>query len=165
MRSFTSLTLALGFSILATAADCKPAGSAAAALPNCPPRPASHAEQRAILDDFIQAFYVKVDIEGAMTSHMAEDYIQHNPNVLSGRENSINTLKQFIIPGQANMTVLRSAVDNNFAFVHVRDDSAGPDAEPTAIVDVFRLDGTCIMEHWDVIQQRPVNATNPLAMF
>ncbi|KAF6826986.1 snoal-like polyketide cyclase family protein [Colletotrichum plurivorum] len=164
MRSFSSLIL--GLSALATAAsvaDCKP--TAAAALPNCPPRPATPAEQRAILDDFIQAFYVKVDIEGAMTAHMAEDYIQHNPNVLSGRENSINTLKQFIIPGQANMTVLRTALDNNIAFVHVRDDSAGASAEPQAIVDVFRLDGTCIMEHWDVIQQRPANATNPLAMF
>ena len=34
-----------------------------------------------------------------------------------------------------------------------------------AVADVFRLNGTCVMEHWDVDQARPANATNPLALF
>jgi predicted SnoaL-like aldol condensation-catalyzing enzyme len=27
------------------------------------------------------------------------------------------------------------------------------------------MEGTCIVEHWDVIQFRPANSINPIAMF
>jgi len=37
--------------------------------------------------------------------------------------------------------------------------------EPIALADIYRMDGTCIVEHWDVTQARPANATNPIAMF
>lgn len=40
-----------------------------------------------------------------------------------------------------------------------------PGAKPKAVVDLFRMDGTCVMEHWDVIQERPENPKNPLAMW
>lgn len=35
----------------------------------------------------------------------------------------------------------------------------------TAVVDVFRMDGSCVVEHWDVLQPKPATASNPLAMF
>lgn len=42
---------------------------------------------------------------------------------------------------------------------------SGIGGEPAAVVDVVRFEGTCIMEHWDVIQERPGNATNSNALF
>ena len=60
-------------------------------------------------------------------------------------------------------TVLRQSFDNNIGFIHVRVDEPGE--EPIALADIYRMDGTCIVEHWDVTQARPANATNPIAMF
>jgi hypothetical protein len=37
--------------------------------------------------------------------------------------------------------------------------------EPTAVVNVYLWGGSCIVEHWDIIQERLVNATNPNGLF
>lgn len=34
-----------------------------------------------------------------------------------------------------------------------------------ALIDLFRMEGTCIVEHWDISQLKPADATNPIAMF
>lgn len=36
---------------------------------------------------------------------------------------------------------------------------------PIALADIYRMNGTCIVEHWDVTQETLRNATNPIAMF
>lgn len=158
--------LSLGVSVLAwatTAAGLPPRQASSA--PYCPPRPATPEEQRAILGEFMQAFYEERNATKALLNHVSEDYIQHNPNALSGRQNTLDVLAPFLSPSTVNNTILNKGLDNNIAFIHYRMDLAIPGQQPTAVVDVFRFDGTCIMEHWDVAQQRPVNATNPLAMW
>lgn len=59
-----------------------------------------------------------------------------------------------------------SAAGSTKGWVHYRMDIAGVPADQFfAVLDLFRMNGTCIEEHWDVAQQRPINATNPLALF
>ncbi|GME66204.1 hypothetical protein GTA08_BOTSDO11583 [Neofusicoccum parvum] len=136
-----------------------PAGGA----PYCPPRAASTAEQRAIFGEFVQKFLVEKNATRALLDHAAEDYIQHNPFFLSGRQVAIDALSGF--PSSAvNYTIINRGFDADRGWVHYRLDTAGA-PEPSAVVDIFRLEGTCIREHWDVIQQRPANATNPIAMW
>ena len=60
-------------------------------------------------------------------------------------------------------TVLRHAFENDTGFIHVRVDEEGH--RPIALADIYRMNGTCVVEHWDVTQERPGNATNPIAMF
>ncbi|OBR07021.1 Snoal-like polyketide cyclase family protein [Colletotrichum higginsianum IMI 349063] len=167
MRAFSFLALSINALAWATnAADppsCEGTTSASSA-PYCPPRPATPEEQRAILGEFMEAFYEERNATKALLNHVAEDYIQHNPNALSGRQNTLNVLAPFVSPSSVNNTIMHTALENNTAYIHYRMDLAGG-GEPFAVVDVFRFDGTCIMEHWDVAQQRPVNATNPIAMF
>ena len=62
----------------------------------------------------------------------------------------------------ASSEVLRYSFDVDIGFVHVMVDEP---PEPIALADNYRLDGTGIVEHWDVTQARPANATNPIAMF
>ena len=35
----------------------------------------------------------------------------------------------------------------------------------TAIVDLFRFNGSCIVEHWDVIESVDNATTNPIALY
>ena len=37
--------------------------------------------------------------------------------------------------------------------------------QPMVLADIFRLNGSCVVEHWDVNQALPANATNPIALF
>ncbi|TDZ40507.1 hypothetical protein CTRI78_v010282 [Colletotrichum trifolii] len=162
MRPFPALTL--GFAAVASAGSGGYYVANNKALPNCPPRPASPAEQLAIFDDFIQKFYVEYNFTGSLLEHVPEDYIQHNPHLLSGRQNAIDFFSTIVTAGTSNFTIIHKAFEDNTAYIHYRSESTGA-AEPSAVVDIFRFDGSCMVEHWDVIQERPANATNPLALF
>ncbi|KAH6999313.1 hypothetical protein EDB80DRAFT_584018 [Ilyonectria destructans] len=133
-------------------------------VPNCPPRPATPQQQRAILGQFSQAFYYERNATKALLDYVSKEYIQHNPGALSGRQKTLDVLEPVLSSDAIEFTVLRLAFDNNLAFVHYRMDIVGG-GEPSAIVDVYRFNGTCIMEHWDVIQERDSNSLNPLALF
>lgn len=130
---------------------------------NCPGKPATDAEKRAILDSFIDTFLVKKDPVSAMRNFVAEDYIQHNPGVLSGRQNAINAF-QGLSTASFKYTVINKAYDNNVGWYHYKMEMPGG-GQPYAVVDIVRFNGTCIQEHWDVVQQRPANPRNPLALW
>jgi len=133
----------------------------AATAANCPPHKATLKEKRAAYEDFVQKFYIEKNVEAAFVNHMDENYIQHNPNALSGRQSAID----FLVPlfKTVNITLLNKGFYEDRGWVHFRQDEPGK--QPEAIVDVLRFNGSCIVEHWDVIQERPLNATNPLAMW
>ncbi|RPA86433.1 hypothetical protein BJ508DRAFT_133764 [Ascobolus immersus RN42] len=130
---------------------------------NCPPKPATDLEKRAILDTFIDTFLVKKQPANAMRDHVAEDYIQHNPGVLSGRQNAINAFAG-MSTASFRYTIITKGFDNNIGWFHYKMEMPGG-GQPYAVTDFVRFNGTCIQEHWDVVQQRPANPRNPLALW
>lgn len=156
------LNLVLLATSLAAADAFRPFSNALKA-PYCPPRAVDPWQQKAIFEEFIGKFYGERNATKALLDHMPEDYIQHNPFVLSGRDTAIQGLS-FFSPETVNFTVARHGVDGGIAFAHVRMQIVGS-SDPSAVVDLFRFNGSCMQEHWDVIQQEPKNATNPLAMW
>lgn len=135
--------------------------SAVKTKPFCPPRHASNIQQRAILDNWVQEFLIEKNMSRAFLDHVTEDYISHNPFARRGRQNAIDYLETYF--PLSNYTVMHVAVSDSTGWVHYKQTTAGqPDK---AIVDIFRMNGTCIMEHWDVIESMPANATNPIALF
>jgi predicted SnoaL-like aldol condensation-catalyzing enzyme len=127
----------------------------------CPSRAVSALEQQAIFDAFVRTFYVENNTTAALTSYVSEEYIQHNPYVLSGRQPAMDFLKDFT--QNLTFTVQHTGFDGNLAWVHLKVEDPGKPV--TAIFDLYRFDGSCIAEHWDVIQELPENAPNPLALF
>jgi predicted SnoaL-like aldol condensation-catalyzing enzyme len=136
-----------------------------AATPNCPPRQVTPAEQLTIFKDFVKLFYVIKDIPTAFQSHVAESYIQHNPNFLSGRQIAQDGLAKYIPP--LNITVTKISLSDNNGWVMAKQvtEAQKGTGQYTVVVDVFRMDGSCVVEHWDVVQPKPTGAKNPLAMF
>ena len=127
----------------------------------CPPRPAPEAYQREIFDGFINALYIEKNVTGAFDTYIASNLIEHDPFDAQGRAANAAKLSN-IIPFVPS-TVLRHSFDNNVGLIHVRVDEEGH--LPIALADIYRMNGTCIVEHWDVTQETPANATNPIAMF
>lgn len=121
----------------------------ASAASYCPSRAATPQEQTAIFREFIHKFYINRDVPSAFGDHFDRGIIEHNPNALSGwNETSIGGLAGFI--ATTNFTILNSGFSDNRGYVHFREERA--DALPTAVVDVLRFNGSCIVEHWDVAQ-------------
>ena len=127
----------------------------------CPGHPAPESYQRQIFFAFINELYVQKNVIGAFNTYISINLTEHDPFDAQGRIANEDKLVN-IIP-YVPSTVLRMSFDNNIGLAHVRVDEANE--EPIALADIYRMDGTCIVEHWDVTQARPANATNPIAMF
>jgi predicted SnoaL-like aldol condensation-catalyzing enzyme len=127
----------------------------------CPPRSATEAEQKEIFEAFYQRLWVQKDVSGAYNTYVDVNYIQHNPYALSGRQRAIDALAP--IWSGIKFTLANKGFSNNVGWLHQKMEMSGQAF--TAVVDILRMNGTCIMEHWDVSQQKPSNSQNPIALF
>lgn len=127
--------------------------------------PASETERnRAVVQDFARLFYGEKNVRAAFEKYVAPDYVQHNPNILDGRDAAIAALEpKFSAPG-ARFTIQRIVVDGEFAVIHLHG-QPDPAALGGAVADIYRLKQGKIVEHWDVLQPVPAKAANPHPMF
>jgi predicted SnoaL-like aldol condensation-catalyzing enzyme len=128
--------------------------------PYCPGYKASERLQHHLFTQFTQTLYVEKNVSKAFETYVSSNIIEHDPDDTQDRDATIARLSQ-IIPF-ANFTILRSSFGKNTGLIHLKVDE---DPEPVALADIYRMDGTCIVEHWDITQARPANSTNPIAMF
>jgi predicted SnoaL-like aldol condensation-catalyzing enzyme len=147
-----SLCSWLAFAITSVAASTGPA--------NCPPKPATPQQQKAIFDTFIKSYYADKDLHGSYSTFFAEDFIQHSPAVVgNGRKNTTDWLTPYW--SCIEFKVVRSVFADNTGVVHVWE---ARNNKYHTMAEFFRMDGTCIVEHWDVMQDFPADAKNLLAM-
>ncbi|MCQ4630150.1 nuclear transport factor 2 family protein [Shinella lacus] len=93
----------------------------------------------------------------------ADDYIQHNPNIPQGRD-VLRRLVEILSPSVHYEPGLIIA-EGDLVAIHGRIWSWAD--EPQIVVDIFRVEGSKLVEHWDVLQNEvPVTAgVAGLAMF
>jgi len=121
------------------------------------------ANRRLVLD-FYEAVFVRRDLAAA-ERYLSEGYIQHNPLVPDGRAAFVAAFTRiFAANPQGSSRIIRSATDGDLVYLHVHSRSS-PTDRGRAIVDIFRVEGGMIVEHWDVIQPVPENAANTNGMF
>jgi predicted SnoaL-like aldol condensation-catalyzing enzyme len=88
------------------------------------------------------------------------DYIQHNPDFETGLDGLIRTLQSRATPAATtSLDFVRVLVDGNFVMTLRRapplsERASEPGAE-IAIVDIFRVQGGLVAEHWDYKEHFP----------
>ncbi len=97
--------------------------------------------------------------------YISPDYLQHS----SLAEPGVAALKAFLdfVKGQspdATHNIKRSMVDGDHVMIHHHVIRFAGDPG-MAVVDIFRVEGGLIVEHWDVLQDVPENPVNTIGMF
>jgi predicted SnoaL-like aldol condensation-catalyzing enzyme len=109
---------------------------------------------RDIVLDFYEAALNEKDVEKAK-KFLGDTYIQHNPWVTDGPEG----LLRFVRFRRENFPQSRNEVkmviaEDDLVVLHVHSVLV-PGTPGRHIVDIFRVDGGKVVEHWDVIQDIP----------
>ncbi|MDF8333399.1 nuclear transport factor 2 family protein [Novosphingobium cyanobacteriorum] len=135
---------------------------------------AAHAEDctltpKQVVSQFMDEFYIQKKVRSSFERWVDPGYIQHNPYAATGRDAAIGFLEKFVNenPGQKTM-IHRIIADGNMVAVHSHGWMEHGDAAAKrgfAVVDIFRVQGCKVMEHWDVISPVPETAANTNTMF
>ncbi len=125
-------------------------------------------DQTAANKQKIQEFFDVILYGGQMdkiTTYISPvTYHQHNPGVGDGLDGFGKAMADL---AQAGLHMIyqkthRLIAEGNFVFTHSEGEFAG---KRVAFADLFRLDNGLIVEHWDVVQEIPVDAKNANGMF
>ncbi len=123
-------------------------------------------EQRRL--DFVLEMYREVLIKmdsSKVERYLSPNYLQHSSLAPPGRQ----AVKDFLDmvrerSPDATQSIKRAFVDGDHVIVHVHV-VRFPGDPGLAVVDIFRVEGDAIVEHWDVLQEVPAKPVNPNPMF
>ncbi|WP_084797569.1 nuclear transport factor 2 family protein [Pseudonocardia sp. Ae706_Ps2] len=132
-----------------------PPAPAPAAVPTTTPVPVDKAK---LVTDFYTQAFVHRDVAGASQTYVAENYIQHNPQVPNGRAAFVDTMGPYVKDSGVTFRIGRVVAEGDIVVVHA--ESTEKDGKRSAIADFFRVEGGKIVEHWDVIQAIPGDTAN-----
>jgi predicted SnoaL-like aldol condensation-catalyzing enzyme len=119
---------------------------------------------RELVVTFYDRFFNEHETTGA-AAVVADDYIQHNPEVPDGKEPFVGFFTGFFAENpQSQARIVRSAANGDLVWLHVHSTN-GADDPGQAVIDIFRVKDGMIVEHWDVIQAVPTEAANTNTMF
>jgi predicted SnoaL-like aldol condensation-catalyzing enzyme len=118
-----------------------------------------------VVTKFMTQFYVDKDVRGAFETWVDPGYIQHNPMAATGREAAIAFLEPFFTSNPAiRYEIKRIIADGKLVAVHAHGRFSAED-RGIAVIDILRVEGCKVMEHWDVVQPVPEKAANTNGMF
>jgi predicted SnoaL-like aldol condensation-catalyzing enzyme len=123
-------------------------------------------EQRRL--DFVLEMYREVLMafdSSKVDRYISPQYVQHSSLAPPGRD----SLKQFldmlkVRSPEATTQIKRAFVDGDHVVVHVHV-RRFPGDPGLAVVDIFRVEGNYIVEHWDVLMEVPKDPVNSNSMF
>jgi predicted SnoaL-like aldol condensation-catalyzing enzyme len=116
------------------------------------------AATRTLITDFARLFYLERDVRRAFETFVAPGYIQHNPGIPDGRDAAIAALVPMFSDPDFHTDLKRILADGDYGVIHLHGYRCGQ--RGGAVMDMYRVDGGQIVEHWDVIQPIPETAQN-----
>ena len=129
-----------------------------------PTTPASADAKKATVKNLLNlAFNVKDPTAAA--NLVTDRYIQHNPNVPTGKAGFLQALPGFYqaFP-DISWDLKQIWVDGDYVIAHSNYHYVVGD-RGKAVVDIFRFDGDKIDEHWDVHEEIPAEMAHDNGMF
>lgn len=108
----------------------------------------SESDNKELVKTALNAVFVERDIS-ALDLYWGTPYIQHNPKVANGVDN----LKKVVaaLPSEFKYEMGMVMAMGNFVMVHGRYTGWRP--HPLIGVDIYRVRGGKLVEHWDVLQE------------
>jgi predicted SnoaL-like aldol condensation-catalyzing enzyme len=115
---------------------------------------------REVAERFIELFHVQDNPEAAFTAWVHPDYIQHNPNAPTGRDATLAMMRETMKSCPELTHDVKRVIygDGDLVAVH-HHFRRRPQDRGHAVVDILRISGGYVVEHWDVIQDMPDPAT------
>jgi predicted SnoaL-like aldol condensation-catalyzing enzyme len=116
------------------------------------------------------SFYEKAlndrDPETAFRLYGGKHYRQHNPLIEDG-EQGVRKFAAWIHdnPRNPRAVIKRVFAEGDYVILHVQWTGLMDGERGEAVVDIVRLEGGKVVEHWDVIQPIPETAANRNSMF
>jgi predicted SnoaL-like aldol condensation-catalyzing enzyme len=122
--------------------------------------------KRIVREFYEMAFNQHKPIDAA-NKYLAVDYKQHNPFVADGRKGFIDAFSDSKRPLTSVTNFKRFIAEGDLVVVHSHgiSDPKDPKVLGTAVIDIFRVKGDLITEHWDVGQKVSENPKNSNTMF
>jgi predicted SnoaL-like aldol condensation-catalyzing enzyme len=122
-------------------------------------------QPKQVVTKFMTRFYIDKKVREAFETWVDPGYIQHNPLAESGRDAAIKFLEPFFTTHpDIHYTIARIIADGNLVAVHSHGVFTAGE-RGLAIVDILRVEGCKVMEHWDVVQPVPEKSANTNGMF
>ncbi len=121
-------------------------------------------KNKRIVTEFYNMAFNEHQPVAAANKYLAENYIQHNPHVADGRKGFIEAFSGDTGPDTSTTDFKRFISENDLVVVHSHG-KQNPQDRGVAVVDIFRVDGDLITEHWDVGQKVPETSKNNNTMF
>ena len=120
---------------------------------------------REVVEQFVDGFYRNKIVRETFEDWVHPDYIQHKPSLPDGREAVIQFLERLLarFPDRT-FTIHRIIASDDLVAVHYHS-QATQDDPGFAVVDIFRVEGCQMVEHWDVVQPVPEESANDNTMF
>jgi predicted SnoaL-like aldol condensation-catalyzing enzyme len=119
-------------------------------------------ENKMLVTNLYQEIFGDKNID-AVDNYIGDSYIQHNPNVADGKEALKAALKIWFKDAPKEKIDIRNiGADGNFVFIHTKSKMGN---KTFSVMDIFRVDGGKVVEHWDVMQEVPEKAANDHPMF
>lgn len=118
-----------------------------------------------VVTRFMTKFYIDKKVREAFETWVQPGYVQHNPLAATGRDAAIAFLEPFFQSHpDANYSIKRIIADGNLVAVHSHARFTADD-RGLAVVDILRVEGCKVAEHWDVAQAVPEKSVNSNGMF
>ena len=120
--------------------------------------------------DIAVALYKKALFEGqvdeAFRLYAGATYRQHNPLIEDGVE-GVKKFAAWVTENHpdAHCEIKRVFADGDHVILHSHWHGLSDNPRGEAVVDIFRLEGGKVVEHWDVIQPIPETSANANTMF
>jgi predicted SnoaL-like aldol condensation-catalyzing enzyme len=115
-----------------------------------------------LVADFYQQLFGDKDIS-SIDRYVADDYIQHNPGLKDGKEALKEGAAQWFKGApKEKIDIQHISAEGNLVYIHTK---ANRGTKVVSVLDIFKVEGGKILEHWDIIQDVPEKSANSHPMF